>query len=199
MKILIAYSDDNIIKLIISNDYLNDIIKIYQTISNKDNLLVSAILELFDNIKKNNLKKLISYLFEKHYDFFYGEESRNIQVFQDLIAKYDQGLDTLHNKAEDNSNSNSRLYKEFRNEIEEQYFDDDEDEEDDQKDYWSKKKQTFKENYITATEKPETTLLNRKKYSDVKLEDIFKDEYKEEEEELFRQLGKDIKLILRQE
>jgi hypothetical protein len=191
MKTLIIYGDDNIIKLITSNDYLNDIIKIYSSISGRDNLIISAILELFDIIKKNNMKKLIAYLFEKHYDFFYKEENRSVSLFQDLINKYDQGLEGFSSQNRVEENSNSRIFKEFRTEMEEQYFDDDEDE-DDLKGYWEKKKQLFQDSFTTrgpGVEKPENTLLNRKKYSDTNLEDIFKD-LKEEEEELYRQLSK---------
>jgi hypothetical protein len=187
MKTLIVYGDDNIIKLITSNDYLNDIIKIYSSISNKDNLIISAILELFDIIKRNNMKKLIAYLFEKHYDFFYKEEHRNVTIFQDLIAKYDQGLEGFsYNRVDENSNT--RIFKEFRSEMEEQYFDDDDEEEDDLKDYWdNKKKQLFQDSF-SRSDRSENIMLNRKKYSDTKLEDIFKD-LKEDEEELYRQLS----------
>lgn len=70
---------------------LSPILQIFEKNRTRDNLIMSAILDLFEHIKKQNLKKIISYLFEKHYDFFYNE--LNKPFFLSLISKYEQGLD----------------------------------------------------------------------------------------------------------
>lgn len=62
MKSVVMNNDENLNKLIISNDSFEPIIKLYNENSNKTNLITSAILDLFDYIKKMNCKKLISYL-----------------------------------------------------------------------------------------------------------------------------------------
>jgi protein phosphatase-4 regulatory subunit 3 len=100
MKSLILLNDENINKLITTNDYLNDVIKVYINCFEKNNLLVSSVIELFDFIKRINSKKLISYLFEKHYDFIYNENNKNIYTFQELVLKYENGMDQYCNKIE---------------------------------------------------------------------------------------------------
>jgi protein phosphatase-4 regulatory subunit 3 len=98
MKSLIIINDDNINKLITNNDYLIEIIKVYNNCYEKNNLIVSSVIELFDFIKRTNSKKLISYLFEKHYDFLYNESNKNIHTFQELVLKYENGIDQFSSK-----------------------------------------------------------------------------------------------------
>ena len=59
--------EENLNKLIINNDVMWHILKIFETNRGKDNLLMSAILDLFEYIKKQNMKKIISYLVSKKY------------------------------------------------------------------------------------------------------------------------------------
>ena len=91
LKCVLINNDENLNKLISNNDNFASVIELFNKNQKKDNLIVSAILDLFDYIKKQNIKKIISYLFEKHYDFFYAEENRTL--FSSLISKYEQGLD----------------------------------------------------------------------------------------------------------
>ncbi len=91
IKSVILNNDENLLKLIINDDVFASIIKIFNENKKKDNLLLSSILDLFEHIKKQNVKKVISYLFEKHYDFFYNEENKF--AFTGLISKYEAGLD----------------------------------------------------------------------------------------------------------
>ncbi|KAE8349146.1 DUF625-domain-containing protein [Aspergillus coremiiformis] len=60
---------------------------VYETMP-RDNLLNSACLELFEFIKRENIKPIVLHVVEK-----YGEKLRNItyvSTFQDLILRYDQ-------------------------------------------------------------------------------------------------------------
>ena len=91
IKSIFLNNDENLNKIIINNDVFEPIIKIFEENNKKDNLLLSSVLDLFEHVKKQNMKKVISYLFEKHYDFFYDEKNKNF--FKGLISKYEGGLD----------------------------------------------------------------------------------------------------------
>jgi len=54
--------EDNLNKLVINNDVMSHVLKMFDSNKAKDNLLMSSILDLFEYIKKQNLKKIISYL-----------------------------------------------------------------------------------------------------------------------------------------
>jgi protein phosphatase-4 regulatory subunit 3 len=91
IKSVFLNNDENLNKLVINNDVFEQIIKIFNENKKKDNLLLSSVLDLFEHVKKQNMKKIIAYLFEKHYDFFYDESNKNF--FKGLISKYEGGLD----------------------------------------------------------------------------------------------------------
>ncbi len=91
IKSVLINDDENLNKLICNNDCLLPIIELFNKNSKKDNLLVSAILDLFEFINKNHIKKIILYLFEKYNSFFYCEENRGL--FNSLITKYEQSLE----------------------------------------------------------------------------------------------------------
>jgi protein phosphatase-4 regulatory subunit 3 len=62
IRSVIVNNDENLGKLIINNDIFSHVIEIFQRQKNKDNAITAVILDLFDYIKKQNLKKIISYL-----------------------------------------------------------------------------------------------------------------------------------------
>ena len=62
IRSVIVNNDENLSKLIINNDIFSHVIEIFQRQKSKDNAITAVILELFDYIKKQNLKKIISYL-----------------------------------------------------------------------------------------------------------------------------------------
>ena len=64
-------------------------VAVYVRNSPSKNLLHSTLLELFDFIRQENLKKLIAYLFEKHGDFF----EKHAKVFHKLRARYEQNTE----------------------------------------------------------------------------------------------------------
>lgn len=91
IKCVFINDDENLNKIVINNDCLSPIMDLFGQNRKKDNLILSTILDLFDYIRKQNIKKIISYLFEKHYDFFYNESNK--PFFSNLIVKYEQGLE----------------------------------------------------------------------------------------------------------
>jgi protein phosphatase-4 regulatory subunit 3 len=62
IKSVIVNNDDNLNKMIINNDIFSQIIHIFNRHKEKDNAILSAVLDLFEHIRKQNLKKLIAYL-----------------------------------------------------------------------------------------------------------------------------------------
>jgi hypothetical protein len=107
IKSVFLNNDENLNKLVINNDVFEQILKIFKENKKKDNLLLSSVLDLFEHIKKQNMKKIIAYLFEKHYDFFYDESNKIF--FKSLISKYEGGLDHF-SSFRANSESEEKMY-----------------------------------------------------------------------------------------
>ena len=104
MKSVVCNNDEFLNKLIISNDYFEPIMNLFKENSNKNNLILSSILDLFDFIRRENIKKLITFLvnilikqFERHYELMYLESNK--KYFAKLIARYEQNIDTTSCKA----------------------------------------------------------------------------------------------------
>lgn len=54
--------DDNLVKIVISNNCFKKIIELFEANRSKRNLVFSACLDLFDTINKNTIKKIILHL-----------------------------------------------------------------------------------------------------------------------------------------
>lgn len=104
MKSVVCNNDEFLNKLIISNDYFDPIMTLFKENSNKNNLILSSILDLFEFIRRENIKKLISFLFEKHYEIIYSETNR--KFFANLITRYEQNIDTTSCKANPENTDN---------------------------------------------------------------------------------------------
>jgi hypothetical protein len=62
VKSIINNNDENLIKILISNNCFKKIIDIFEKNKEKRNLVFSATLDLFDFISKNTIKKIILHL-----------------------------------------------------------------------------------------------------------------------------------------
>jgi protein phosphatase-4 regulatory subunit 3 len=62
VKSIINNNDENLIKILISNNCFKKIIDIFEKNREKRNLVFSATLDLFDYISKNTIKKIILHL-----------------------------------------------------------------------------------------------------------------------------------------
>ena len=91
VKSIINNNDENLIKILISNNCFKKIIEIFEGNRKKRNLVFSATMDLFDYINKNMIKKIILHLFEDFGDFIRDEENK--EYFKGLIEKFNQGLD----------------------------------------------------------------------------------------------------------
>ena len=62
VKSIINNNDENLLKILISNNCFKKIIQIFEANRDKRNLVFSATLDLFDYINKNTIKKIILHL-----------------------------------------------------------------------------------------------------------------------------------------
>lgn len=62
IKSIIMNGDENLIKIIISNNCFKKIFELFEKNKNKKNLIFSSILDLFDIINKQTIKKIILHL-----------------------------------------------------------------------------------------------------------------------------------------
>ena len=68
------------------------IVYLFNANKKKNNLIFSAILDLFQMLKNcSHSKKLLKYLFENYYDFIYDESNK--VFFEDIIAVYENQND----------------------------------------------------------------------------------------------------------
>ena len=70
IKAIVANSDDNFIKILISNNSFKKIIVLFEENREKNNLIFSAILDLFDLINKITLKKIIIHIVRNKFILF---------------------------------------------------------------------------------------------------------------------------------
>ena len=88
IKCIIINNDYNSTKVIMNTDCFGKIISLFNINKKKDNLIFSAILELFFLLKNcSHSRKLINYLIENYYDFVYNESNR--VYFEDIISLYE--------------------------------------------------------------------------------------------------------------
>ncbi|XP_076944350.1 uncharacterized protein LOC143614952 [Bidens hawaiensis] len=119
-RILISHNDEHLASYIAKNNVLKPIIDTFISNGNRYNLLNSAVLELFEHIRKENLKILLKYLVETFWEKLVKFDS--LPSIQSLKVRYDQTQ-----KEED---SRRRVEERVLEKEEEDYFNKDSDEED---------------------------------------------------------------------
>ncbi|CAG8604714.1 1400_t:CDS:10, partial [Dentiscutata heterogama] len=80
-------------RYLVRNNLFDPIIRVFMETKGRDNLLNSAFLELFDFIRKDNIKYLITHIMERH-----GEQLLKIDyvdTFQQLQLRYEQNKEIL--------------------------------------------------------------------------------------------------------
>lgn len=88
IKSIIINNDYNSTKVIMNTDCFGKIISLFNMNKKKDNLIFSAILELFNMLKNcSHSRKLICFLIENYYDFVYNESNKI--YFEDIISLYE--------------------------------------------------------------------------------------------------------------
>ncbi|KAK2799686.1 hypothetical protein FQN50_008386 [Emmonsiellopsis sp. PD_5] len=87
-RTLISLQDTFYVAQMTHNNIFQLILNIVYETMPRDNLLNSACLELFEFIKRENIKTLISHIVEKHRDVL--KDITYVDTFQNLILRYDQ-------------------------------------------------------------------------------------------------------------
>ncbi|KAJ4969136.1 hypothetical protein NE237_015837 [Protea cynaroides] len=129
LRTIISRNDDHLLRYIVKNDLLKPIVEAFVANGNRYNLLNSAVLELFEYIRKENLKSLIPYVINSFWNQLVKFE--HLASIQALKVKYDQSLEACETISAVNvvdlrkRNDERALEKE-----EEDYFNEDSDEED---------------------------------------------------------------------
>ncbi|RIB17482.1 component of IIS longevity pathway SMK-1-domain-containing protein [Gigaspora rosea] len=89
----IGMKEDFYNRYLVRNNLFDPIIRVFMETKGRDNLLNSAFLELFDFIRKDNIKYLITHIMERH-----GEQLLKIDyvdTFQLLQLRYEQNKEIL--------------------------------------------------------------------------------------------------------
>jgi protein phosphatase-4 regulatory subunit 3 len=92
-RAVVGLHDDNHNRHLIDHDLFKPILKILFDTMPRDNLLNSACLELFEFIKRDNIKTLVHHLVETYRDKF--QNITYVETFQNLILRYDQMHETI--------------------------------------------------------------------------------------------------------
>ncbi|XP_034911284.1 uncharacterized protein [Populus alba] len=129
VRTILSRHDEHLINHFVKNNLLKPIVDAFVSNGDRYNLLNSAILELFEYIRKENLKSLLKYIV----DSFWNElvKFEHLTSIQSLKVKYEQCLEQCGAKSTGNildprkRNDERALEKE-----EEDYFNEDSDEED---------------------------------------------------------------------
>ncbi|KAK7387983.1 hypothetical protein VNO78_22782 [Psophocarpus tetragonolobus] len=129
VRTILSRHDEHLINYFIRNNVLKPIIDAFVSNGNRYNLLHSAVLELFEFIRKENLKLLLKYIVDSFWDQLVKFEY--LASIHSLKVKYEQCLDNGGTKDSTNVVDLRRRNDERALEREEErYFNEDSDEED---------------------------------------------------------------------
>ncbi|KAM0984800.1 hypothetical protein ACFX2I_012077 [Malus domestica] len=129
VRTILSRHDEHLINHIVKNNLLKPIVDAFVGNGNRYNLLNSAILELFEFIRKENLKSLVKYLVDSFWDQLVRFE--NFASVISLKVKYEQCLEHFGTKGTANvSDPRKRNDERALEKEEEEYFNEDSDEED---------------------------------------------------------------------
>jgi len=91
-RAIIAIADDFHYRHLIGENLFEPMLNILIETSSRDNLLNSAILELFAHIRKENIKPFIMHLVELYRERLEAINIRGIDIFTGIVLRYDQYL-----------------------------------------------------------------------------------------------------------
>ncbi|XP_034214568.1 serine/threonine-protein phosphatase 4 regulatory subunit 3 isoform X3 [Prunus dulcis] len=129
VRTILSRHDEHLINHIVKNNLLKPIVGAFVGNGNRYNLLNSAVLELFEFIRKENLKALVKYLVDSFWDQLVKFEF--FASVQALKVKYEQCLESFGPKGSTNvSDPRKRTDERALEKEEEDYFNEDSDEED---------------------------------------------------------------------
>ncbi|KAL0414813.1 UNVERIFIED_CONTAM: Serine/threonine-protein phosphatase 4 regulatory subunit [Sesamum radiatum] len=129
IRALVSRSDEHLMNHFVKNNLFKPIIDAFVANGDRYNLLNSAVLELFEYIRKENLKVLLRYLVDTFWDQLVKFE--NISSIHALKVKYEQLLESAGTRSTATVlDQRKRLDERALEKEEEDYFNEDSDEED---------------------------------------------------------------------
>ncbi|KAK3188784.1 hypothetical protein Dsin_028345 [Dipteronia sinensis] len=129
VRTILSRHDEHLINHIVKNNLLKPIVDVFVANGNRYNLLNSAVLELFEYIRKENLKALLIYIVDSFWNQLANFEY--LASMQSFKVKYEQCLETSGIKSNVNSvDQRKRIDERALEKEEEDYFNEDSDEED---------------------------------------------------------------------
>ncbi|GJX07506.1 serine/threonine-protein phosphatase 4 regulatory subunit 3-like protein isoform X1 [Tanacetum coccineum] len=129
IRTLISIKDEQLMNHIARNNLFKPILDVFVGNGSRYNLLNSAVLELFEYIRKENLKILFKYIVETFWDQLVRFDS--LPSIQSLKVRYDQAMEQATNQTGPHAlNARRRVDERALEKEEEDYFNEDSDEED---------------------------------------------------------------------
>ncbi|XP_076892749.1 uncharacterized protein LOC143544552 isoform X1 [Bidens hawaiensis] len=129
IRTLVSLKDELLMNHIAKNNLFKPIVDVFFGNGSRYNLLNSAVLELFEYIRKENLKILVKYLVETFWEQLVKFD--NLPSLQSLKVKYEQAMDQATSQAGPYAlNARRRVDERALDKEEEDYFNEDSDEED---------------------------------------------------------------------
>jgi DNA-binding transcriptional regulator GbsR (MarR family) len=139
---------------VIKNDYMKYILNLFDTMPNKCNMIHSMILETIEYLRRENVRKLATYVISTHKDFF----EKNKDYFSRFLTKFDPNYKEpleLENQQDDSNPYEPlgelqarQLEREIDSKQEEIYFNKDNEEEYNQLAYQRRKSSEEEEDHI---------------------------------------------------
>ncbi|KAK1435894.1 hypothetical protein QVD17_01666 [Tagetes erecta] len=128
-RTLISLKDEQLMNHIAKNNLFKPIVDVFVGNGSRYNLLNSAVLELFEYIRKENLKILVKYLVETFWEQLVKFD--NLPSLQSLKVKYEQVMEQATSQTGAYGlNARRRVDERALDKEEEDYFNEDSDEED---------------------------------------------------------------------
>lgn len=130
VRTILSRHDEHLINHVIKNNLLKPVVDVFVANGNRYNLLNSAVLELFEYIRRDNLKPLLKYLYDSFWDQLV--KFQDLACIKTLKVKYEQTLEDCVAKGTVNAvdSSRKRIDERALEKEEEDYFNEDSDEED---------------------------------------------------------------------
>ncbi|XP_004487777.1 uncharacterized protein [Cicer arietinum] len=128
VRTILSRHEEHLINHFVRNNLLKPVVDVFIANGSRYNLLNSAVLELFEYIRKENLKLLIKYIVNSFWDQLVKFE--NLVSIHSLKVKYEQCLDNDGTKGTITNDLQKRLEERALEKEEEDYFNEDSDDED---------------------------------------------------------------------
>ncbi|KAK9724199.1 hypothetical protein RND81_05G055100 [Saponaria officinalis] len=128
VRTVISRNDETLGNYVVKRNLLKPIVDAFVANGDRYNLLNSAVLELFEYIRKENLRPYLKYLVES----FWSQLSnfKDLPSVHSLKVKYEQSLESVGTKSAVDMEATKRIDERALEKEEEDYFNEDSDEED---------------------------------------------------------------------